>query len=74
MKRDISNKILQDRMETGPSKLAAYKKNSDKSKSNNLQNQTKKKRGTTASPHPLRKIFQELKPQLGKESSMPSNV
>lgn len=26
MKRDISNKILQDRMETGPSKLAAYKK------------------------------------------------
>lgn len=36
MKRDISNKILQDRMETGPSKLAAYKKNSDKSKSNNL--------------------------------------
>lgn len=43
MKRDISNKILQDRMETGPSKLAAYKRNSDKSKSNNLKNQKRRK-------------------------------
>ncbi len=42
MKKDISNKILQNRMENGPSKLAEYKRIADNSKCIEPNNEEKR--------------------------------